>query len=39
MTTKIAGPKPSPLRRAAAAIALATLIAALLHLAVSAVYQ
>jgi diacylglycerol kinase family enzyme len=37
MTKAIAGDRPSPLRRAAAAIALVALVAALLYLAVSAV--
>ena len=37
VTTAVAGGRPSPLRRAAAAVALAALVAALLYLAVSAI--
>ena len=39
MTTAVAGSGPNPLRRAAAAVALAALVAALLYLAVSAVQR
>ena len=39
MTTAVAGSRPSPLRRAAAAVALAALVAALLYLAVSAIQR
>ena len=39
MTTAVAGGRPSPLRRAAAAVALAALVAALLYLAVSAIQR
>jgi hypothetical protein len=37
MTKAIAGDRPSPLRRAAAAVALVALVSALVYLAVSAV--
>ncbi len=39
MTTAVAGGRPNPLRRAAAAVALAALVAALLYLAVSAIQR
>jgi diacylglycerol kinase family enzyme len=39
MTTAVAGGRPSPLRRAAAAVALAALVAALIYLAVSAIQR
>jgi diacylglycerol kinase family enzyme len=39
MTTTVVGGRPNPLRRAAAAVALAALVAALAYLAVSAVYR
>ena len=39
MTTAVAGSRPNPLRRAAAAVALAALVAALLYLAVSAIQR
>lgn len=39
MTTAVAGGRPSPLRRAAAAVALAALVAALLYLALSAIQR
>ena len=39
MTTAVTGDKPRPLRRAAAAVALAALLAALLYLTASAIYH
>ena len=39
MTTTITGDKPSQLRRAAAAVALAALVAALVYLAISAIHN
>jgi hypothetical protein len=39
MTKAIAGDRPGPLRRAAAVVALLALVAALIYLAVSAVYH
>ena len=39
VTTAVAGSRPSPLRRAAAAVALAALVAALVYLAVSAIQR
>ena len=39
MTTAVAAGRPNPLRRAAAAVALAALVAALLYLAVAALHN